>query len=274
MHESPLWAANEGDLDGAARLLEKVYGIRVTVSPDAETGQRFSEIYSLHNYLRVFTPPYLKRTLLVSMIGITQSMEFFAVSFYLPFIILGLFGKEYVSAISGSMILAGIVPLGTVMAIALLRTHSMRRLVILGYGGVLASLLALGLGYGHVDLAVVTGLIVIFQFAHGFGPGTLGMTMAAMSFPTEIRGAGVGVAQGFLRLGSIFGFYFFPLIYANFGLGSTLLILAIAPAIGLLTCCLTDWDPSNYNVDLEEISVIASQRHQGEIVGPGSRDLS
>ena len=80
------------------------------------------------------------------------------------------------------------------------------------------------------------------------------MTMATLSYPTSIRGSGTGWAQGILRVGSLLGFYFFPLVLAAVGLGKTLLILSIVPLIMLVSVLIIEWDPVGKDIDAEDFS--------------------
>ena len=78
-------------------------------------------------------------------------------------------------------------------------------------------------------------------------------TMATLSYPTSIRGAGVGWAQAATRVGTTIGFYFFPLVRETVGLGTTLLLLTIVPILGLITTLLIRWEPVGANVDAEQL---------------------
>ena len=48
------------------------------------------------NYAAIFSRAYRARTLLVSIVSITQSLEYFAVGFYLPSISAIIFGNDFV----------------------------------------------------------------------------------------------------------------------------------------------------------------------------------
>ena len=252
IQESPMWCATSGDLEGAARILRTTYDLDVTAEPaEPAADDSRGRTYSIEKYLQVFSPKYLLRTVLVSTVSMTQSIQFYAVSFYLPLIAVELFSDGFYAATLGSMLMAMVVPAGTILAMRLVDQTGARVLVMVGYVGVALSLLVIGLAFGALPLAFATALICVFQFAHGLGPGTLGMTMSAMSYPTEIRGAGVGVGQASLRVGSIVGFYCFPLLVDSVGLQTTLLFLASVPAAGLIATLVIKWEPRLVDVDAE-----------------------
>ena len=83
------------------------------------------------------------------------------------------------------------------------------------------------------------------------------MTMGAMSYPTAIRGTGSGFTQACIRVGSILGFYFFPVVLAALGLDHTLLLLAIVPLVGFLFTYFIKWDPTGRDIDAEEAELTA-----------------
>ena len=106
----------------------------------------------------------------------------------------------------------------------------------------------------HGDLwrIAVGGLLIgLFIFFHAAGPGAQGMTLATLSYPTSLRGAGAGFAQAVLRVGSTMGLVFFPIMTDALGL-TALAVLAVAPAIGLLATVLIRWEPIGADVDAED----------------------
>ena len=252
MRESPMWAALQGDLEGAAEILRHSYGttdIRVEAPPNRPP-RRIS--YSLKDYARIFSPRYLKRTILASIINPLQSMEFFAVIFYLPSISLLIFGKDFIHAILGSAFFNAFGIVGGIIAVYAMPKIGLQKLMIRTLIVVFLSLLVIGLAGSSLPAYAAAALIGIFICAHQAGVGQGGMTMATMSYPTSIRGAGTGWNQGILRIGSLLGFYFFPLVLASAGLSKTLLILAIVPLIMLIANWLIKWEPVDSNVDEED----------------------
>ena len=73
-----------------------------------------------------------------------------------------------------------------------------------------------------------------------------------MSYPTDIRGIGTGWAQGMIRLGTIIGFYFFPVLLAALGINRMMLFLALAPLLGLVALMAIPWEPVGANVEADD----------------------
>src|SRR5579872_2987607 len=64
MQESPMWAALQGDLSEAARILERSYGVKVTVAPGSERKRpSLAKLYSFKNYAKIWSKPYRQRTI-------------------------------------------------------------------------------------------------------------------------------------------------------------------------------------------------------------------
>ena len=239
MDESAIWSARNVGLEDAARVMRRMYGATVNVvassePPRAKTLPRFSLLFS---------PQFRVATLLASVVCATQSMEYFAVGFNIPSISVSLFGSDVRNAILGAIFfnLFGIA--GGLLGVFLTRRLGCRRLAIIGYGLVIISLLTIWMGGSSFGPWVAALLYGLFIFGHSFGPGSQGMTIATLAYPTSVRGLGSGWGQGMVRIGSIMGFYFFPLVVAAFGLRTMMLLIAAVPLIGLLVCLSISYDP-------------------------------
>jgi putative MFS transporter len=254
MQESPMWAALQGDLPEAARILERSYGLKVTVPEGVRQGPSLAKTYSFKNYARIFSPQYRKRTILTSIICACQSMEYYALAFYLPSVAIIIFGKGLITAVLGSAFvnLWGIP--GGFLGAYLVPRIGLRRLTIAGSIVVICSLIVIGTTRSFLPPLAALGLLCVFLFGHSSAQGQTGMTMAALSYPTSFRGAGTGFNQGILRIGSILGFYFFPLLLGNVGLGPTVLILALVPLTILVACLCVHWEPVGRNIDAEDFA--------------------
>jgi len=151
MWESPLWTAHHAGLTEAARLLEKTYDVKVRVEESVASAV---EAVST-SYTAIFSQPYLARTVLVSVVSITQSLEYFAVGFYLPSISSVIFGHDFVYAAIGTLVstVAGVI--GGLIAAAYVDKVGIRRLIITGYTIVTVSLLLFVPMYGVALNAII-----------------------------------------------------------------------------------------------------------------------
>jgi MFS family permease len=231
----------------AAKLLEKTYHVTVRVEGNAVAVSRRVPM----SYGAIFSPPYLARTTLVSIISITQSLEYFAVGFYLPSISAVIFGQDFVYAAIGTLVstIAGVV--GGLAAAQFVDGVGIRRLLIAGYSIVAVSLVLFWWTAGAVSPYVSIMLIYVFILGQTLGPGSVSASMAALSYPTMLRGTGTGWAQSMVRIGTIIGLFFFPPLLAQIGLSKLMLVLALVPLVGLLSLWIVKWEPIGNQIESE-----------------------
>src|SRR6202012_5957929 len=104
-----------------------------------------------------------------------------------------------------------------------------------------------------------SGALVVFAilllggylFGQGFGPGSHSMTYATLSYPTSLRGIGVGFNQTLTRSASTVSLFLFPVLAAALGT-KVFWVIAIAPLTALLVLLAIRWEPSGYDIDGED----------------------
>lgn len=248
MEESALWLACRGDFDQAAEILRRTLKLDIVVEKQQFTRRKFS-------YLELFKKPFLDRTISSTSINFFQSLVYFSVLFYLPVVASQLFKQHYILALTGIGVIQIFGLLGGLASSACANKVGFRWETIIGYGVEVVLLLFLGTYAGSLPALAGAALLCLFLFAHTFGPAQTGVSMSALSYPTELRGQGTGFSYGVGRLGAVAGFYIFPLILAAFGLGRTLQILALVPLLGLITVLLIRWDPTGVEAETAGIPV-------------------
>lgn len=257
MDESPMWAASRGDLEGAARILRERYGVDAFVASGAGAAERLGPepAVSLRAWKVLFNQRYRPRTILAGVIGLTQSMEYFALGFYLPTIIALLFGKNLNTVLWASALFNAFGIVGALINLATTNRLGLRRMALIGYSGVIVAMAVIGL-FGHGAPAILTAVfLIVFVGFHSYGQGTAGMAMGALSYPTAIRGMGSGFTQSVIRVGSILGFYLFPVVLGAIGLYHTTLLLIIVPVVGLTVTLSIKWDPTGRDIESEEATL-------------------
>jgi len=255
--ESPMWAAQNLSVREAAAILESSYGVTVDVQepPEGTPGadgrlERRQPAMSARTRLAsLFSERYRLRTLLASMISGTQAAQYFAVGFYVPTITALIFGAGLVETVLVTIAINCFGLVGAFLQSRLTGRLSLRQLATIGYLVVLLCSLTLGLVGTSAGGFVAAFLVGLFIFGHSFGPGSQGKTMAALSFPTSLRGTGTGFAEAMSRVGSMLGFYVFPVLLASLGLATTMRWLAIVPLVGLITVIFIRWNPLTADVE-------------------------
>ncbi|MBN9027332.1 MAG: MFS transporter [Rhizobiales bacterium] len=70
------------------------------------------------------------------------------------------------------------------------------------------------------------------------GPHSTTFALPAELFPTQLRGAGSGLASASAKVGAALGAFFLPVIKAEFGLSAVLILVAVVSLGGALITAL------------------------------------
>ncbi len=255
MLESPLWAAHAGDLEEAAKILRRTRRLNIKVHASPTTTTASPSLTMIQAARILFSGHYRRRTILAAVIGCFQSIEYYAVIFYLPVISQLIFGKTLLKAILGSIVFSFVGLIGSTYQAWVCDRMGIRPLT-LG-GAVLAGAALLGIAVGQAaGLVMLEGvMLAAFMLGHSVGPGPQGMAYGTLSFPTAIRGTAVGWTQGMLRVGSIIGFLLFPVSLGALGFPATFALLALAPLAVVLVTLLIRWEPIGVDIEADAVSI-------------------
>jgi MFS family permease len=255
MSESPVWAANQGDLNGAAEILKRSYGIDARV--DAKAAAPKARRASWSNYGALLRGVYLRRTVLATVIAIASSFAYNAVAFGLPVIISSFLAQSVLTTILASLALnLCFAFVGGLISVRIVPKFGAWNLTVIGYAFQLTALVGLaivGKPATAPQVAFALGLLAAFLLGQGIGPGSHSMTFASLSYPTSLRGVGVGFNQTLMRASSTVSLFLFPVLSAALGT-KVFWIIAIAPFVGLTALFAVRWEPSGYDVDAEDFS--------------------
>ncbi|KKB61409.1 major facilitator transporter [Robbsia andropogonis] len=264
MSESPVWAANQGDLEGAARILKKSYGIDAVVAPNTDSGHNPAtdrpKRVRWRSYGTLFQGIYRRRTILHTVMGFASSFAYNAVAFGLPVIIASFLAQNVLNTILASLVLnLCFAFVGGMLAVKYVPKWGAWPMTVAGYAFQFTALLVLAvIGRPGTSMEVVISLamLALFLFGQGMGPGSHTMTYASLSYPTSLRGMGVGLHQTTVRIASTLSLFLFPILAHALGT-QVFWVISVAPLIGLTTLLVLRWEPSNYDVDAEDFSVEA-----------------
>jgi MFS family permease len=128
------------------------------------------------------------------------------------------------------------------------------KMTVAGHALQFASLIGLALierpGNGTlVALAIL--LLGGYLFGQGFGPGAHSMSFASLSYPTSLRGIGVGFNQTLVRSASTVSLFLFPVLAAALGT-KVFWVIALAPLFSIAVLLTIRWDPVGYDIDAED----------------------
>jgi len=247
MSESPIWIARNGDLEKAAEILRASHGIDPVLQIEAAPIQPHS-----HGILPLFRQPLLRRGILVSVISIVSAYSYAAIAFGAPSLLAGMLHLDRKQVLITSIILNLVFAFtGGLIGVRLARYMSSRKVNIAGYilqAASIGTLAIVGTPHSTAGVIAVLGGFAGYLFGQGFGPGCQQMIYATLTYPTEIRGVGIGMNRLISGLGATMAMWALPGLYAHFGTNLFWFILT-APLIGLTLHQIIRWDVFNYDPD-------------------------
>lgn len=251
MSESPMWAATQGDLRQAAEILTRMYHRPFTASATETAPVSDARAGFLTKFGTLFNRQFRARSILIAILSGMQAVQQNSVNFYMPIIIMAFFHSTYQISLLASVLTNTCGLLAALGAAFMAERLGLRRITIIGLFITSSILIILGFGGSAVPAAVAVALLALFTAGHNFGPGSTAQAMSVMSYPTQVRGLGGGLSQASNRAFSLIVLYGSPSLLAGLGLYHTLLILLIAPVIGLITLAVIRWEPVGVNPDQE-----------------------
>ncbi|MGC2974181.1 MFS transporter [Brevibacterium sp. FAM 25378] len=260
--ESPEWLANQGDLRAAVDVMRSHHNLNVTLAPEAssgaaegptgESGKPAAGRWS--GFAELFSPKYRVRTIVALCVSVFSTFGYNAVAYGTPLIITTLFHQTPLITIVSSLIInLGFGALGGLLGMSIINRFGTRRITFIGFvvQAVALGLLAIvGIPNGALVLVSVA-MLAAFVFAQAGGPGANLMDYATLSYPTRLRGIGIGFNQSVLRAFSIVSLIMFPILAASLGTG-VFWIVACAPLAGAIAVGIVAWDPTAKDVEHED----------------------
>ncbi|WP_122049785.1 MFS transporter [Asaia bogorensis] len=249
MSESPLWIARHGDLEKAAAILRATHGVdpvlHITVAPPRQTPP------SLFALLR---KPLLKRTTLVIGMKIVSATSYAAIAFGLPGLLSSMLHLQRTEVLGVSILLNLVFAFsGGLLGVRLTRSFGSRPITLAGYAMQVAGILLLALtGTPHSSLGIVSVMsgFALFLFAQGFGPGCQQMVYPTLSYPTELRGTGIGFTNFVAGFSGTLSMWALPTLYTALGMQIFWVIL-IAPLFGIALHMALRWEVFGYDADAD-----------------------
>lgn len=251
MNESPLWAASQGDLKEAVRILRDSYGIHAhEAEPDAP--QAAKPAAPKVGFRVLFEKPYRERTIVAGVMNVCISFEYTAIAFFLPSILAQFLGAGVFETISASLGLNALFAFtGGLLGMRLAWKYPSRHVAIAGFALQFIALVALAL-IGHPQAALGIGFAVLmlglWLFAEGFGPGAQLMIYPALSYPTSIRATGVGFSRSLSGIGSALALFILPILQASLGT-NMFWVVSLSALIPILFLLVVRFEPTRHDID-------------------------
>lgn len=249
MNESPLWAANQGDLKSAVRILRDSYGIHAhEAEPEAPPAAAAPKV----SFRVLFQKPWRERTIVAGVMNICISFEYTAIAFFLPSILAQFLGAGVFETISASLGLNALFAFtGGLLGMRLAWKYPSRHVAITGFALQFFALIALALiGHPEAIAGIVFAVLMLglWLFAEGFGPGAQLMVYPALSYPTSIRATGVGFSRALSGIGSALALFILPMLQAALGT-NMFWVVSLAAIIPIFFLLAVRYEPTRHDID-------------------------
>ncbi|ERH62704.1 MFS transporter [Pantoea dispersa EGD-AAK13] len=248
MNESPLWAANQGDLTSAVRILRDSYGIHAHEAEPESPPAAAPKV----SFRVLFQKPWRERTIVAGVMNICISFEYTAIAFFLPSILAQFLGAGVFETISASLGLNALFAFtGGLLGMRLAWKYPSRHVAIAGFALQFLALVALALiGHPQALVGIVFAVLMLglWLFAEGFGPGAQLMVYPALSYPTSIRATGVGFSRALSGIGSALALFILPILQAALGT-NMFWVVSLAAIIPIFFLLVVRHEPTHHDID-------------------------
>jgi MFS transporter, putative metabolite:H+ symporter len=232
LKESPRWLESLGQFDRADAILTSIEAEVGNEKGALAEPEPFKQAPKIHKvpFLELFTGKYLRRTLVLTVVWVTQTVGFFGYSSWAP-TLLAQQGFNIESSLTYVALSTLGAPLGSYVA-SLISDRAERKWT-LTIAGVLIA--ASGLLYG---MTFQPALIVIFGLCVNLFERTYTSLAYAYSpelFPAEARATGTSVPYGIGRLSNIAGPLIISQLFTSTGYQSVFMFIAGTWLLGSIT---------------------------------------
>lgn len=249
--ESPLWLANHGRGEAAARIVRRILGAAVAppagaLAAPADRGR----------WRQLLSPRWRRRTFVACAFFTCQVIPYFA---------LGTFVSQVMTAMSlengylGGLMYNFALLSGAVVGWIVVDRISRRFFLIGSFTITAAALLSMALWAG-IPASVLTALFAVFAGVLSAASNLVYVYLPEL-FPTDLRASGIGLAIATSRTGSAVSTFLLPVVVAECGIRATLAACAAVLVLGGLIC--QRWAPETKLVRLEVLDDIEDPRLPG-----------
>ena len=243
--ESPRWLAEHGRLSDADAILGRFENEARVVR--AEAVATVAAPRDRHNFLDIWKPPYLSRTVMLVIFNLFQTVGFYGFANWVPTFLIKQ-GIEVTSSLQYTFIIAIAAPIGPLVGFLLTDRIERKRLI------VVAALCVAAFGLAFAEMRAPATIIVFGALV------TLANNIMSFSFhayqaelyPTRIRGTAVGFVYSWSRLSTVFSAFLIAFVLGRFGTEGVFALIAAAMVVVALV--IGAMGPQTNNRTLEAIS--------------------
>ncbi len=154
----------------------------------------------------------------------------YGITTYAPSVVSEIGFASHVSSLAGSLLIAAIELVATLIGMRYVDVLGRRILLIVGFAGIALSMFLASISD---NIFISLGILLLFALSTGFGPGIIEFVLPPELFPTNVRSSGAGFANTMSRLGAVVGVVVQPVLKQDFGIHSVFLLYGFVAMCGL-----------------------------------------
>jgi len=246
--ESPRWLAQHGRIEEARKLMAileirvaEEAGLSLPLPASAEVQP------SRGSFIEIWRPPYLRRTVMLVIFNLFQTVGFYGFSNWVPTLLIER-GIAVTSSLQYTFVIAIAAPFGPLLAVALADKLERKWQIVLAAFGIAVS----GVLFARMTLAA---LLILFGVLLTLSNNIMSYSLHAYQaelYPTRIRARAIGFVYSWSRLSVVFTSFVIGFFLARFGVTGVFTLIAGSMAMVMLSIGL--FGPRTNNLPLEMIS--------------------
>ncbi|MEX0430287.1 MFS transporter [Spiribacter insolitus] len=254
------WLLERGRTEKAETELKRLlqrrpeYPKKIRLSAPAERHQNASRQGGLRGYRELFTGRNRRATILASLPWFLQDLGTYGIGIFTPTILAAALGHQTANphnitaiiqndilAAKGAALIDILLIVGIIAAVLLADRVGRIRLQVIGFVGCAIGLALAAFSQsfsGPMQMTLLVMGFMLFNFMTNMGPNAQTYLIAGEVFPTRLRGRGAGFAASFAKIGAVTTAFLFPMLLAQIGTQTLLIILVGTSLLGAL---ITAW---------------------------------
>jgi MFS family permease len=254
------WLLERGRTEKAESELQRLlqrrpkYPHKIRLSTPSAAHQSAPRQGVLSGYRELFRGRNRRATILAAMPWFLQDLGTYGIGIFTPTILAAALGHQTANApniatiiqndilaAKGAALIDILLLIGIIATVVLVDRVGRIRLQVIGFIGCAIGLALAAFSQsfsGPVQMTLLVMGFMLFNFMTNMGPNAQTYLIAGEVFPTRLRGRGAGFAASFAKIGAVTTAFLFPVLLAQIGTQTLLMILVGTSLLGAL---ITAW---------------------------------